>query len=91
MYLRKLFLLAALSGFFCLLGFSLPLFYNFVAVASAVFVATLVWYWLCTCCIMVVTADCFDFSCKATLIQFVSAPGDGTMLARTCFLPLSFS
>jgi hypothetical protein len=25
------------------------------------------------------------------VIQFVSAPGDGTMLARTCFLPFSFS
>jgi hypothetical protein len=40
---------------------------------------------------MVVTADCFDFSSNATVVQFISVPGDGTMLARIRFLPFSFS
>jgi hypothetical protein len=40
---------------------------------------------------MVVTADCFDFSCKACFIQSVFAPGDGVMLARTRSLMLSFA
>jgi hypothetical protein len=90
LYLVKLFPQAGLCLSFAFLGLAFLFLLAFVVLAFAVFLARLVWYWLCTCCIMVVTADCFDVSCNATVIQFISAPGDGTMLARTCFLPFSF-
>jgi hypothetical protein len=68
---------------FAFLGLPFLFLLAFVVLAFAVFVARLAWYLLCTCYIMVVTAGCFDVSSNATVIQFISVPGDGTMLART--------